>query len=90
MYSKDWSITNQHLALDPSPIYRTPLDDPILVHDTIFTKRTDQSHSTRNNEIITTKHQTYHNNNIPPSQQDHSTEQQGQYIHEQIIGSKKP
>ena len=28
-------------------------------------------------------------NNIPPSHQDPSSEQQGQYIHEQIIGSKK-
>ena len=52
MYSKDWSIANQHLALDPSPIYRTPLDDPILVRDTIFTKRTNQSRPTRNKKII--------------------------------------
>ncbi|GJZ93791.1 hypothetical protein Tco_0665994 [Tanacetum coccineum] len=39
MFSHEWSITSLLNCVDPNPIYLTPLDDPVVVRDTIFNER---------------------------------------------------
>ena len=52
MYSQDWAINAQNLALDPKPLYNTPLDNLETIRDTIFKVRTDQSRYNRNKKLI--------------------------------------
>ncbi|GJV69279.1 hypothetical protein Tco_1484788 [Tanacetum coccineum] len=52
MFTVDWSIASLTKSINPSPVYHTPLDDPVTVRDSIFIERPSPKRSTKKEETI--------------------------------------
>ncbi|GJS32352.1 hypothetical protein Tco_0530734 [Tanacetum coccineum] len=53
MFSPEWSIASLHNYGNPNPIYLTPLDDLVVVRDTIFNERPPtKRHKVKGKEVV--------------------------------------